>query len=259
MKVYAVQSNIAWEDKPRNFLHVRDLLDLETIEPESLIVLPEMFATGFSMNKDAISEGEPETTEAFLTELAHKQQAYVLGGLVSLSVGGKGQNVAMACSPSGSTIAHYQKLHPFSYSGESNYYDGGDKLTLFECGDFTIAPFICYDLRFPEVFRHAVQLGATCFAVIACWPAARTEHWMALLKARAIENQSYVIGVNRCGEDPKLAYSGRSQIISPRGEILLDAGEHETVASTDIDIEEVASFRREFPALKDIREEYRIE
>ncbi|MBD3267542.1 carbon-nitrogen family hydrolase [bacterium] len=259
MKVYGVQFDMQWEDKKANFRTVREMLAQANVEPGSLIVLPEMFATGFSMNAGAIAHGEPYKTESFLTEMALQTKTFVLGGLTALSSGGKGRNMLLVCNPQGSTIAHYQKMHPFSYAGETQHYICGDQLTLFDCREYTIAPFICYDLRFPEIFRHAVQLGANLFVVIACWPAAREAHWLALLQARAIENQAYVIGVNRCGADPKLAYSGRSIVYDPLGKVVVDAGSEPEVVCAELDVSVLENFRRDFPALADIRREYRHE
>jgi len=118
-----------------------------------------------------------------------------------------------------------------------------------------VAPFVCYDLRFPEVFRIAAARGAQLLAVIANWPSAREAHWLTLLRARAIENQAYVAGVNRCGEDPRLRYTGRSVIIDPRGEVLADAGSDEAVITADIDLADLEEYRRSFPALADMRRE----
>src|SRR5690606_28262256 len=112
-------------------------------------------------------------------------------------------------------------------------------IICFSWQGFTVAPFICYDLRFPEIFRHAVQRGANLIPVIACFPQARELHWMALLRARAIENQLYIAGVNRCGSDPKLAYSGRSMIIDPKGEILADAGNGESVIGAEVSLSDL--------------------
>jgi omega-amidase len=118
-----------------------------------------------------------------------------------------------------------------------------------------VAPFICYDLRFPEAFRVATRRGAQVLAVIANWPAAREGHWMTLLRARAIENQTFVIGVNRCGTDPNHTYSGRSQIIDPRGEILADAGSTEGLIHGRLDLQLLTAYRNEFPALRDMRDD----
>jgi predicted amidohydrolase len=116
-----------------------------------------------------------------------------------------------------------------------------------------VAPFICYDLRFPEHFRTAARHGAQLITVIASWPIARIQHWVTLLQARAIENQAYVAGTNRCGTDPKFTYTGRSLIVSPKGEILADAGNAETVISADLSLDDLLAYRKDLPFLADMR------
>jgi len=123
----------------------------------------------------------------------------------------------------------------------------------FPWAGLRIAPFICYDLRFPEHFRSAAGEGADMFVVIANWPVARIHHWLTLLQARAIENQAAVVGVNRCGTDPRFTYNGRSVVVSPHGHIVADAGEREHIVTATIDPGEIRAWRREFPALADIR------
>jgi len=116
-----------------------------------------------------------------------------------------------------------------------------------------VAPFVCYDLRFPEIFRHAVKKGVQVYTVIANWPEPREAHWLALLKARAIENQAFVLGVNRVGRDPKNAYSGRSQILDPRGSVLADAGNAEGVFGVELDPAALLDYRKAFPAIQDMK------
>ena len=124
--------------------------------------------------------------------------------------------------------------------------------TIIFGGGFIVAPFVCYDLRFPEIFRAAaLRHGASLFVVIALWPVMRQQHWLTLLQARAIENQASVIGVNRVGTDPKFFYSGRSAVVDPHGVIIADAGEREQVLTAALDPEVAASWRRDFPALAD--------
>jgi predicted amidohydrolase len=151
----------------------------------------------------------------------------------------------------GREVARYAKMRPFKLAGES--VEPGAEPVLVECGEFKLAPAVCYDLRFPELFRAGVKRGANLFAVIANWPTPRLDHWLTLLKARAIENQAYVIGVNRVGRDPNAEYPGRSQIIGPRGDILADAGNAEGVISAELNLPALESYRREFPALQDAR------
>jgi predicted amidohydrolase len=253
MQLLCCQLEIAWEDKPANTARVAALLAAAKPPPGSLVVLPEMFATGFSMNVAGIGEAAPSPTEAFLAATAREQACFVLGGLVSIGADGRGRNEAVVCSPAGRPLARYAKLHPFTLGGESQHYAVGDQVVTFDWQGCMVAPFICYDLRFPEVFRAAVRRGAQLFIVIANWPAARLEHWTTLLRARAIENLAYVAGVNRCGADPQHSYPGRSLIVGPQGEVLAEAGSQQSIITAEIDLAKLAAWRQEFPALADLR------
>jgi omega-amidase len=256
MKVVAVQTDIVWENKSANFDKVRSLLAAGMIEPGSLVILPETFATGFNMNIQAVAETGDREAEKFLAATARSLEVYLLGGLVTLAPDGKGRNEAVLLDPEGSQVVRYTKIHPFSYAGESEHFTGGEKIVTFSWGGFCVAPFICYDLRFPEIFRLAVRQGATMFIVIANWPKAREYHWRTLLAARAIENQAYAVGVNRCGKDPKVTYSGDTLIIDPRGQVIVDAGDKERIVQTELDLHCLLSYRRDFPALQDIHPEF---
>ena len=253
MKIIGCQLDIKWEDKETNHANTRKLLKNAAPSRNSLIVLPEMFATGFSMNVAAIAEDGNRSTQDFLSELAAEFNAFILAGVVTRGEDGRGLNQAVVYMPSGKELSRYSKLHPFSYAGETEHYAPGSGIETFVCNSFIVSPFICYDLRFPEAFRAATRQGAQVLVVIANWPAAREKHWMNLLKARAIENQAYVIGINRCGTDPNHVYSGRSQIIDPRGEILADAGSSEGWIDAQLDLQDLINYRGEFPALEDMR------
>jgi predicted amidohydrolase len=253
MNVVCVQFDIAWEDKPANFATVRRLLGAITIPPGALVVLPEMFATGFSMNVAGIAEGPGGSTEAFLAETGGTWGAFVLGGVVTRADDGRGLNQALLVGPDGKTIGRYTKMHPFSFAGEDRYYAGGDQPVAVEMGGTRLAPFICYDLRFPEVFRSAAAGGAEVLAVIANWPAGRQEHWRTLLRARAIENQAWVIGVNRVGADPNAAYAGGSLVVDPWGTITADAGTGQCAMPAELDLPALRRYRQEFPVLRDMK------
>jgi len=187
-----------------------------------------------------------------LRELALGHRSVVIGGLVRRLEDGWGSNELIAYDAEAGELGRYVKNRTFRYTGESDHYRPGSDLLLFRMGDWTVAPFICYDLRFPELFRRAVGRGAELLIVIASWPVARVEHWVTLLQARAIENQAYVIGVNRTGRDPHYIYPGRSLVIDPWGRIVADAGAEDGLVEATLDRDAVLQWRAEFPALADL-------
>ena len=217
MQVVAVQLNMAWEDKSANHQRVRKLLVDVDIEPGALIILPEMYETGFSMNVEAVAQTEARKGEELLRELAAKYDAAVMGGVAGPIEDGVSCNEAVVFDPAGRELVRYRKMQPFTLSGEDKCYQRGESYAVFEWQDIKISPFICYDLRFPECFRPAARDGAELITVIACWPAVRSEHWVRLLQARAIENLAYVVGVNRCGEEPNLKFDGTQRCFRPYG------------------------------------------
>jgi predicted amidohydrolase len=255
MKVYCCQTDIVWEDKSRNFASARQLIDSAKPEPRSLVLLPEMFATGFSMNVPGIAEGVKSETAEFLSATAREFSIYLMGGIVTTAADHRGRNQAAIFNPLGKEIARYSKMQPFSLGGEAKAYGAGDDVVIFDWEGVKVAPFVCYDLRFPEGFRRAVRKGAEMFAVIANWPVVRIGHWVTLLQARAIENLAFVAGTNRCGTDPKLQYNGRSVIVNEHGSVLADAGDGAKVIFADVNPEAIRQWRTDFPALSDMRPE----
>ena len=186
-----------------------------------------------------------------MAELCRRYDITILVGLAERSVTGKGLNKAIVLNNRGERIAAYDKMHPFSLGDEPRYFDRGDQTVLFDWNGIRVAPFICYDLRFPEIFRDAVFKGADLICVIANWPSKRVHHWTTLLQARAIENQCAVVGVNRCGADPFHVYPGRTLIVDYHGDILSDAGAEECVVSATPDWTAQRDWRKSFPALED--------
>jgi predicted amidohydrolase len=253
MKLACCQFDIAWEDKAANHDRVAGMLRAAALPAGSLALLPEMFATGFSMKVAGIAEDTHGPTHTFLSQLSRELKLNLLAGVVRTGPNGKGMNEAVAFDVAGMELARYQKLHPFTYAGEDAHYAAGEKIVTFAWNDFNVAPFICYDLRFPEPFRVASKGGVDCFAVLANWPASRELPWVTLLQARAIENQAYVAGVNRCGDDPNARYAGRSLIIDPRGNILADGGTEPGVISAEVDRASLLAFREKFPVLRDTK------
>jgi omega-amidase len=256
MQLLCLQLDIAWEDKRANHARVRALVEEAAPEPGSLVVLPEMFATGFSMSVGSIAEPPAGESQRFLARLAREHRVCVLGGIASAGRDGRGSNECVVYSAEGEEIARYAKLHPFAHGGEDRHYSAGHSLASFPWAGFEVAPFICYDLRFPEVFRRAVRRGATLLVVIANWPAARGLHWTTLLRARAIENQAYVVGVNRCGRDPNFEYPGRSMVVGPDGELVAEAADGETVIRAEPDPAFLRRYREQLPFLRDMRGEF---
>jgi predicted amidohydrolase len=254
MNVVAVQFDIAWENKPANFEKVRRVLADAAPEKASLVVLPEMFATGFSMNAAAIAENYGGETEQFLSSTAKEFGIFLVAGAAMRGRDGKARNKALVFSPEGELIAFYAKMRPFTPGGEPDHYAAGTHPVVFRCGECGVSPFICYDLRFPEIFREAAAAHRPeLFAVIANYPDKRIHHWVRLLQARAIENQAYVVGVNRVGADPYYTYNGRSVIIDPHGEILADAGSREGLMQVKVDLPTLRQYRAGLPFLDDLQ------
>ncbi|HMJ63774.1 MAG TPA: nitrilase-related carbon-nitrogen hydrolase [Candidatus Binatia bacterium] len=185
MKLYCCQTEIVWENKVANYSRVQKLLAAAKPERDSLVLLPEMFSTGFSMNVPAIQEGPKADTEKFLSHLAQDLGVFLIGGVVTTAPDGRGYNQSVVVSPEGKQLTRYSKMQPFSLGGEGKNYMAGDQPVFFTWQNLKVSPFICYDLRFPEVFRSAVRKGAQLFAVIANWPMARTHHWVTLLQAQS--------------------------------------------------------------------------
>lgn len=254
MNVIALQFDIAWENKPANFAKVRSLLRAASPEPGSLVALPEMFATGFSMNAPVIAEAAGGETEQFLQELAREFRCIILGGIATREPDGLARNSALVVSAHGDLLCTYHKMRPFSPGEEDRHYTAGTRPAVFHWNGARVSPFICYDLRFPELFRAAVKTDQPeLFVVIASFPAKRSAHWTRLLQARAIENQAFVMGVNRIGSDPFYQYNGHSLIIDPQGDILADAGETEAVMQGELDLTNLHKYRTSLPFLKDLR------
>ena len=253
MNIVLCQMDIAWENRRDNFSRVASLLGQNGITKNSLLVLPEMFSTGFSMDTEATREDSPSASEHFVSEIARQHGINILAGIVGPGDGDRPSNDAVLFNTRGDQVLRYSKIQPFTLGGETANYAAGKEVVVAELDGFRLAPFICYDLRFPEIFRKAAAHGAELYCVIANWPCARESHWVTLLHARAIENQAYVVGVNRVGADPHLEYPGRSMVIAPSGEILVDAGRAEGLYECEIDRDELHAYREKLPFLQDMK------
>jgi omega-amidase len=228
-----------------------------------LVLLPELFSTGFLDDASASRPGpEGEAWEEvadkdreFLSGLASGLGAWVSGTTVEAGLKDSGRprfrNVILIYGPDGRQAARYQKIHPFSFGGEDKLFSGGAEAVTFELEGLVVQPSICYDLRFPELYRAGSQRGVHLILVQANWPEARQAHWEVLLKARAIENQAFVAGVNCVGTQGSLRYVGGSMLISPKGEVLAQAGGAEGVVKGRLEADLCRQWRKAFPALRD--------
>jgi omega-amidase len=215
-----------------------------------LILLPEMWSTGFANERlMELSETTPRVLED-LSGVAKKLHLTIIGSLPEKRGGGV-FNAAYVVDRDGSIAGVYRKIHLFSLTGEDRYFKPGRKALVLKTSLGPIGLMICYDLRFPELCRSLALGGAKMVAVMAEWPAERVAHWDVLLKARAIENQLFILGANRCGKDGDLVYAGHSRIISPYGEVLARAGKRSATLSADIDLRDVEKIRKHIPCLKE--------
>jgi predicted amidohydrolase len=251
MKVAAIQHEIVWADAPATREHVGPMIARAAGEGARLIALSEMFATGFSMQPEKIAEDEGGPNEQFLLEQAAEHDAWLVASIAQRGTDGRYRNNAVLAGPNG-TVDRYAKIHPFSYAGEHEHHAAGDQFLTVDVDGVRVSLFVCYDLRFADEFWGLAE-DTDLYVVVANWPEARHEHWRALLRARAIENQAYVLGVNRVGPAEDLPHLGGSAVIDPLGTTLVERTGEEAVLTADVDPAEVAKIRARFPFLPDRR------
>ncbi|MBN1983159.1 MAG: hypothetical protein JW795_16615 [Chitinivibrionales bacterium] len=250
VSIAALQMDIVWHRREANFTTARALgLEAKNNGAEMLI-LPEMFATGFSMETNVTAEPIDGPTPQFLRSLARELDVAVVGGFVLKQTQGKPHNVTIAIDNKGNDLALYAKMHCISTMGEDRAHAEGSDVSFFSYKGVRFSLFICYDLRFPSLFS-AAALGSDCMIVIASWPNLRQSHWDILLQARAIENQCYVVGVNRVGSDGEYLFAGGSMIVDPSGVVLEKLNDNKAIAMAAIDQNQVTALRARLPFLKD--------
>jgi predicted amidohydrolase len=249
MRCVLLQCEPRWQDLPASRAALAEQMDSAGDLRGALVVTPEMAESGFSMHPENAWDGRSEN---FAREQALTRGCHLLHGFVDRHARGF-RNVVALFDPEGHEVLRYAKNHLFSPAGEPRAYSAGDAIALGEVGGFRLSPFICYDLRFPELWRLAVVEGAELLTLSACWPAVRQAHWRALVIARAIENQAFVLACNRAGEEPNARYGGGSLAVAPDGEVLAEAGSVREVLSVNLDPERCRAWRTKFPALRDLR------
>jgi omega-amidase len=248
MKIALVQFDIAWENRKVNLKKIESMLS-DCPSGTDLVILPEMFNTGFSMNPAGLSEKPGSLTYKWMEEMAVRLNAAICGSYI-VEQSGSYFNRWVFVSENKELVI-YDKRHLFSPGGEDRLFTQGNARIVFQYRGLRILPTVCYDLRFPVWMRNRNDYDLLINS--SNWPAPRQDVWKTLLKARAIENQCYVAGVNRTGIDGAgIKYSGESAILGPKGEILSAGGEDtECIVFSEINEEELSDFREKFPVLND--------
>ncbi len=253
IKAAAIQFNVKQGDVDANLAYVREALGRAAGQGANLVVLPEMWSSGFSyrdLNQLAL---RTEGIAAELLELSARHKLVIVGSMPEPN-GDKVFNT-IHVADNGKLAGVYRKIHLFSLLGEDRAFSGGDSWLLAETSLGKVGVIICYDLRFPELSRRLAVEGAQVICVPAQWPKPRQEHWRTLLRARAIENQLFVVACNACGIIGKLDFFGMSMIIDPKGELLGEAGESEGEVFASLDLQAMDDWRRQIPCFNDRRPE----
>ncbi len=256
LRVAAIQHEIVWNDRDANFERLAPMITGAVAGGAGLVVLTETFSTGFSFDTPGIGEPEGGPSSQFLVGQAAAHGVWVGGSCPEIAPDTprndqRPSNTFVLAGPDG-TVHRYRKIHPFSHADEEKYVRPGADFVTVEVDGLRLSLFVCYDLRFADEF-WALAHDTDAYLVVANWPAKRRLHWQTLLRARAIENQAYVVGVNRVGSGGGLEYSGDSAVIDPLGEVLASGAGGETVLFADLDAAHVAATRSHFRFLQDRR------
>ncbi|RLL43757.1 carbon-nitrogen family hydrolase [Oceanobacillus piezotolerans] len=254
MKIAIVQMDIIFGEPEKNFAHVEQYIKEAAKENVDVIVLPEMWNTGYALERlDELADQNGEKTQDLISRLAQVHQVNIVAGSVSTKKEDGFYNTMYIANRNGEIIADYDKAHLFKLMDEHKYLNPGQKMNVFEIDGIKCGGMICYDLRFPEWTRKHTLSGAQVMFIPAEWPKARIDHWKILLQARAIENQCFIVAVNRVGADPNNAFNGHSMVIAPWGDLLICNKTEEGIFYTELDINQVSRVRKEIPVYEDRR------
>jgi len=255
MKVALLQLEVLEKNKAANVAHGLELLRLAAKEHD-LVVMPEVWTTGYSLGH---LKEEAETPNSVLVEelcsISKEYNCHILAGSVPMDHEGKIYNTSMAIDRTGRVVNYYDKVHLFGLFNEEKFFAPGDNFKAFQLDDICCGSTICYDLRFPELFRHLALQGVKIIFCPAEWPSARGDIWRLLAQARAAENHLFVIAVNCAGTFKGAPFFGHSMLVAPSGKILAEAGVDETVVSCEIDLSTIDKVRAKINVLNDVRKE----
>ncbi|HPA80518.1 MAG TPA: nitrilase-related carbon-nitrogen hydrolase [Thermoanaerobaculales bacterium] len=253
VRVAGIQLDVAWEDPAANLPRASSMVAEAAAAGARLIVLPEMFATGFSMAATEMA-AHADAIRGGLSELARRHGVWLLGGYAEPGEE-RPHNACSLMNPEGSEVLHYRKIHPFSMAGEGDHYEAGTRMVTADVEGIRITPTICYDLRFPEIYR-ATAAHTDLFVVIASWPDRRSDAWRTLLAARAIDCLAWVLGVNRVGKDPyDVPHRGDTSLVDPMGKAVEALAWAEGIVAGEVDVVRARELRRRLPFLDDRRPE----
>ncbi|NMH71416.1 carbon-nitrogen family hydrolase [Bacillus sp. RO3] len=256
-KIGIVQMDIVFGDPEKNRKKVEEWMMKAYEEGCDTVVLPELWTTGYDLKRlDDIAEDEARDSSSFLTALSKKYSIHIVGGSVANRTGNGVSNTLLVTDSHGKMVKKYSKLHLFKLMDEHHYLLPGQDDGMFTLQDTKMAGLICYDIRFPEWFRKHVLMGAQVVFVVAEWPTARIDHWETLLRARAIENQCFVIACNRVGSDPQNEFGGTSLVVGPWGDIMAKGGKAEELITANIQLEEVEHVRKQIPVFQDRKPDF---
>ena len=245
MKVSIIQHDIVWGNPAENRLRLQQQIEAQA--GADLYVLTEMWSTGFAINPEGVAERD-EASLQWMKDMAVQMQAAIAGSL-AIEQDGSFHNRLYFVKPDGE-VEYYDKRHLFSYGGEDKYYSPGTERVVVEWKGVRFLLTVCYDLRFPVWMRYCNDYDA--IICVANWPTVRIDSWQTLLRARAIENQCYVVGVNRVGKDPNCDYCGCSAIINPYGQTIAECEKNKEYSMEAVfDMEKLNAYRVKFPALKE--------
>ena len=256
MRVAGIQHDIAWLDRGANYARLAPMIGQAVGAGADLVLLTETFPTGFTFETPGIGEPFDGPSSQFLRSQAAEHGVWVGGSCPEIpddnEPGDERPANTFVLAGADGTVHRYRKIHPFSHAGEEKYVRAGEQFVTVEVNGLRLSLFVCYDLRFADEF-WALAGRTDAYLVVANWPAARRLHWSTLLRARAIENQAYVVAVNRVGSGGGIDYSGDSAVIDPLGEVLASAAGAESIVLADLDRDVVAATRDRFRFLQDRR------
>ena len=254
MKVGLAQIDIIFGQPDKNIAKVKEFVEKAASEHCDVVVFPEMWNTGYALTDLEQLADDGESIKNILSSLAKYFAINIVAGSIAVKEGDKFFNRAYVFDRTGQLLSQYDKVHLFGLMNEEKFIAAGSKKHIYELAGIESAGVICYDIRFPEWLRtNMASQEAKVLYVVAEWPDPRTPQWQALLVARAIENQAFVVAVNRVGEDPDNRYLGNSLVIDPLGNIIVNAGESENLSTVSIDLSEIDSIRGQIPVFEDRR------